>query len=46
MKRIRKIYVPGSTQPMYIGNGIHSIDRSKINKFVQPQSTAVKGIIA
>ena len=37
MRYIKK-YVPGSNEPLYIGNGIWLKDRKKVAKFVQPRS--------
>ena len=45
MRYIKK-YVPGSNEPLYIGNGIWSKDRKKVVKFVQPRSQAIANIFS
>lgn len=45
MKYIIKRRVRGSNHPLYEGNGILSIDRNKIKKFINPQSSDILKIL-
>lgn len=45
MKKIRKIKVSGSKYPMWKGNGLLSVDKKKVKKFVNPMSNAVHRLI-
>ena len=45
MKRIRKLYVRGSSYPVYVGNGIYSGDRKKVFRFVNPRSGIIDKIL-